>query len=306
VSDETRTVDGHEIEFSNLDKVLFPDAGITKGDVVDYYERIADVMLPHMEDRIVSMHRWPDGIDGGDFYQKDVPDHFPDWIRSVEVDKEDGTLRQVVVDDRATLVYLAQQACLTPHVWLSRTDARRKPDRMIFDFDPSDDWEEAFDEVRCAARRLRSLLEDELELKSFVMTSGSRGLHIHVPLVPEDDFDAVRAFAGEVARVLEDRHPDRLTTAQRKDKRGDRVFIDILRNAYAQTAVAPYSIRARPGAPVATPLEWDELSRSGMSPRAYTLKNLFRRLGRKDDPWSGMDRHRRSLTGPRDTLGGLA
>src|SRR6056297_3528945 len=160
VSDETRTVDGHEIEFSNLDKVLFPDAGITKGDVVDYYERIADVMLPHMEDRIVSMHRWPDGIDGGDFYQKDVPDHFPDWIRSVEVDKEDGTLRQVVVDDRATLVYLAQQACLTPHVWLSRTDARRKPDRMIFDFDPSDDWEEAFDEVRCAARRLRSLLED--------------------------------------------------------------------------------------------------------------------------------------------------
>lgn len=305
MSDETRSVDGHEISLSNLDKVFFPDAGLTKGDVVDYYERVAEVMLPHMEDRVVSMHRWPDGIDGDDFYHKDVPDHFPDWIRTVEVEKEGGTLRQLVANDRATLVHLAQQACLTPHVWLSRTDALRTPDRMIFDFDPADDWETAFDEVRRTARDLRALLEDDLELKAFVMTSGSRGLHVHVPLEPEADFDTVRAFAGEVGRILAERYPDRLTTAQRKRKRGDRIFIDTLRNAWGQTSVAPYSLRARPGAPVATPLDWDELSRSGMSPRAYTLENLFRRLGRKDDPWSGIDRHRRSLAGPREALDGL-
>lgn len=291
-----RSVDGRRIELSNLDKVFFPDAGITKGDIVDYYERIAEVMLPHMAGRIVSMHRWPDGLDGAEFFHKDVPGYFPDWIRTVSVEAEEDTLRQLVVDDAATLVYLAQQACLTPHVWLSRADRRRRPDRMVFDFDPPGDWEAAFDDVRWAARELHGLLED-VGLEPFVMTSGSRGLHVHVPLDADADFDDVRALASDVADRLADRYPDRLTTEQRKAKRGDRIFIDVLRNAYGQTTVAPYAVRGRPGAPVATPLDWDELSRSGLSPRSYTVDNLFRRLGRKHDPWSRIDRHAASATG---------
>lgn len=280
---------------SRASKIMFPaqDGGgaITKGDVVGYYRRIAEVMLPHVRGRIVSMHRWPDGIGGKDFYQKDVPDYFPDWIDTVEVEKEGGSLRQVVIEEADTLVYLADQACLTPHVWLSREGPRRHPDRMVFDFDPpADDWQSAFHGVRRAARRLRRVLK-EVGLTPFVMTSGSKGLHVHVPLDRSADFDASRAFARRVAELLAGRYPERLTTEQRKAKREGRIFIDTLRNAYAQTAVAPYALRARPGAPVATPLDWDELGRSGMGPRRYTLKNIFRRLGQRGDPWTGMGRH---------------
>lgn len=304
MASEERTVGGHTIELSNLDKVLFPDEGITKGEVVDYCERVAGTMLPHVEGRAISMHRWPDGLEGEDFYQKETPDYFPDWIRTAEVEKEGGTNRQVVIDAAATLVYLAQQACLTPHVWMSRVETIRRPDRMVFDFDPPDDHEESFGEVRWAARRLRALLDD-VGLTSFVMTSGSRGLHVYVVLDGEADFDAAKAFSRDVAELLAARHPERLTAAARKKKRGDRVFVDYLRNEYAQTSVAPYALRARPGAPVATPLEWDELSKSGMGPRRYTIANLFRRLGARDDPWKGIGRPASGLDGPRKALDAL-
>ncbi|MGD2071774.1 MAG: non-homologous end-joining DNA ligase [Gemmatimonadota bacterium] len=299
---EEREVFGRTIGFSNLDKILYPDAGITKGDVVEFYGRIADTMLPHVQDRFLSMHRWPDGIDGKDFYQKDTPHWFPDWIRTREVEKEGGTNCQVVVEEPATLVYLAQQACLTPHVWLSRADEPRRPDRIVFDLDPpKESWREAFDDVRRAARRLRAVL-DEIGLVPFVMTSGSSGLHVHVPIRRERGFDEVKGLARDVAELLARRHPERLTTEVRKKARKGRIFLDILRNEYAQTAVAPYSLRARPGAPVATPLEWDEVSGSGMGPRRYTLENLFRRLGHKDDPWKGIGRRARSLGAPREAL----
>lgn len=304
MADERRTVGGHAIELSNLDKVLFPGEGITKGEVIDYYERIADTMLPYVEGRVISMHRWPDGLEGDDFYQKETPDYFPDWIRTERVEKEGGTNRQVVIDDAATLVYLAQQACLTPHVWMSRVEAIRRPDRMVFDFDPPGDHEESFDEVRWAARRLRELLDD-VGLPSFVMTSGSRGLHVYVVLDAGADFDTVKDFSRDLAELLTARHPERLTVAARKKKRGDRVFVDYLRNEYAQTSVAPYALRARPGAPVATPLEWDELSVSGMGPRRYTIANLFRRLGARDDPWAGLDRSAAGLDEPREALDAL-
>lgn len=267
---------------------------MTKGDLVDYYERVADTMLPHLRDRFVSMHRWPDGIEGGDFYQKNAPDYFPDWIRTETVEKEDGTNRQVVIDDAATLVYLADQACVTPHMWLSRAGSPRHPDRMVFDFDPSDDWEASFDAVRWAARRLRAVLED-IGLESWVMTSGSRGLHVHVPLDAKSDFDEVKGLSRDVAELLARRYPDRLTTEVRKKERADRIFIDYLRNEYAQTTVAPYAVRARPGAPVATPIDWDELSASEMGPRRYTVRNIFRRLGRKDDPWREMNQKAQSI-----------
>jgi bifunctional non-homologous end joining protein LigD len=296
-----RRIHGRTLDLSHLDKVLYPDAGITKGDVVDYYDRIAGIMLPHAAGRFISMHRFPDGIEHEGFYHKEVPDYFPAWIRTGEVAKEDGSNRQVVIDEPATLAYLAQQACLTPHIWLSRADAPRKPDRIVFDFDPSLPWRQAFSAVRWAARRLRELL-DEIGLVSYVMTSGSRGLHVHVPIRPQEDFDDVKEFARDVAERLAEQHSDRLTTALPKDRRGGRIFVDYLRNEYAQTTVAPYALRARPGAPVATPLDWDELGASGMGPRRYTVRNVFRRLSQKADPWSGIGRRARGLDAPRRAL----
>lgn len=300
-----RTVGARTLSLTNLDKVLYPESGITKGDVADYYERIAETMLPYARGRVISMHRWPDGIEGEDFYQKEVPDHFPDWIRTATVEKEGGTNRQVVIEDDATLVYLAQQACLTPHLWLSRADALRRPDRIVFDLDPSGDWEESFPDVRWTARRLRDLL-GQVGLEARVMTSGSRGLHLYVAVEGAADFDATKSFSRGVAELLARRHPDRLTTELRKEKRGGRIFLDYLRNEYAQTSVAPYALRARAGAPVATPLAWDELSRSGMGARAYTIENLFRRLGATDDPWADLEETAAHLSPARAALDELA
>lgn len=299
----TLTVDGRALEISHPEKTYFPDGSggpITKGDLVDYYRRIADVMLPHVAGRPVSMQRFPDGIGGPRFFHKDAPDYFPDWIHTEEVAKEGGTVRHVVIDDAATLVYLANQACITPHVWLSRVEHLDRPDRMILDLDPPEDAAgEDLGRLRRAVRWTRELLQ-ELGLEPFLMTTGSRGFHVVVPLAPEEDFDSVRAFARGAATLLAERHPDHLTVETRKAKRGDRVFVDYLRNGYAQTGVPPYAVRARPGAPVATPVEWSELS--GLSPRRYTLRNLFRRLARKTDPWADVDRHRATLGAARERL----
>ncbi|HEX6199539.1 MAG TPA: non-homologous end-joining DNA ligase [Thermoanaerobaculia bacterium] len=292
-------IDGRTIELSNTGKVLFPDAGLTKGDLVEYYRRVADTMLPHLRGRPVSMQRYPDGIDGKRFFQKDAPDYFPDWIRFEEVAKEGGTVRHVVCDDAATLVYLANQACITPHVWLSRAEHLERPDRMIFDLDPPEASEKGPGPARRAARTVRDRLRD-LGFEPFLTTTGSRGFHVVVPLEPEAGFDEVRAFAQALARELAARQPDRLTVETRKDKRGGRVFLDYLRNGYAQTAVPPYAVRARPGAPVATPVSWEELS--GLDPRRYTVKNLFKRLGQKEDPWAEIDRKRKPLGDARERL----
>jgi bifunctional non-homologous end joining protein LigD len=292
MSEETRTIGGHEVELSNLDKVFFPDRGLTKGDLVDYYDHVADHLLRHAAGRIVTMQRYPDGVDGKDFYQKDVPDYFPGWIRAVEVEKEGGSLHQVVLEDRATLVYLANQGCVPIHVWPSPADRRKHPDRLVFDLDPSG---EDLAGVRSGALILRDVLED-VGVVPFVMTSGSRGFHVVVPLDGEWGFDRVRELARQVAAVAVDRDPERLTVEQRKEERKGRVFIDVLRNAYGQHSVAPYSVRAWPEAPVATPLDWDELS--GVEPRTYTIENVMRRLAQKDDPWKGMGRRARSLAGP--------
>lgn len=290
------------IEAGNTDKVLFPDTGITKGDLIEYYKRIAGTMLRYLKGRPVSMHRFPDGIDEEDFYQKETPDYFPDWINTVDVKvKGQGSQSQITVEDGATLVYLADQACITPHVWLSKSGHLDRPDRMIFDLDPPGT---DFGAVREAARELRSLLDD-LGLTPFVMTTGSRGLHVVVPIDGSDDFDTVRDFAGDVARLLAGRNTKRFTVETRKNKRRGRLFLDYLRNSYGQTAVPPYALRARAGAPVAAPLEWKEVSDSRLSPRKYTIKNIFRRLSRKEDPWSRMMHHAAGLKKPRKNLDGL-
>lgn len=290
----------HEIDVSNRDKVFFPDAGLTKGDMVDYYERVADIMVPHMVRYGLSMHRFPDGLQGEGFYQKDAPDYFPEWIPTVTVPKrEGGSFDAPIVDSKAALVYLADQAVLTPHLYLARTDDLEHPDKMIYDLDPPEGTQN-YGPVRRAALDVRDVLQ-ELDLHSWVQTTGSKGFHVVVPLDRSQDFDQVRQFARDVALVLVRRHQDRYTLEQRKNKRGGRIFLDMLRNAYGATSVAPYAVRARPGAPVATPVDWHEVE-AGASPRDWTIRNVPDRLAQKEDPWAGLMRHARSLAGRRERL----
>ncbi len=292
----------YTIETSNEDKEVFPDAGLTKGNVIDYYEKIAGVMLPYLKDRTVSMQRFPDGIGTKGFYQKKAGGYFPDWIDTVSVKKEGGANTQVVINKAATLVYLANQAMLTPHIWLSRTDKLDHPDRLVFDLDPPDD---DFTPVREAAKKVCHFLDDELGLPVFVQTTGSRGLHVVVPLDRSAGFDSVREFAQDAAKILAGRHPDTLTVEVRKNKRQGRLFLDTARNAYAQTFVAPYALRPRAGAPVATPLELEELKDPKLHARRFTVKNIFRRLGGREDPWKGMNRRAVSLKKARKKLDGI-
>ncbi|RJP79712.1 MAG: ATP-dependent DNA ligase [Candidatus Zixiibacteriota bacterium] len=288
-----------EVEITHPDKVLFPGEKITKGQLIEYYRRVAPVMLPHVEGRPITMHRYPRGLRGTSFIQQEAPEYFPAWIRREPVEKREGGITdRVVVDRPETLVYLANQACLTIHTWLSRAGRLEFPDRLVFDLDPP---EGGFSLAVFAARELRRLLTEELEMLPFVMTTGSRGLHLAIPLDGRADFDAVREFAREVAEVMVQRHPDRLTAEVRLAKRGGRLFLDTARNAYGQTAVAPYSVRAKPGAPVATPLEWKELE-ADLEAQKYTVNNLFAHLDRRGDPWEALRQQRFSLVVARSKL----
>lgn len=273
------------VTITRPEKVMFPNAEVTKAQVAAYYAELADWMLPHLADRPVTMQRWPDGVGGFNFFEKNMPDHFPDWIRSVEVDTANGAQRQVVVPDRQSLVYLADQACLTPHVWLSTTAALDRPDQMIFDMDPSSDDLAA---IRKATRIIGQELED-LGLTTFLKTTGSRGYHVVVPLRGNASFEQVREFAHGLAGATAGDHADLMTTEQRKDRRGDRVFVDVVRNAYGQTVVPPYALRGRPGAPVATPIDWEELSR--VEPDQYDLTAVRHRLRQRSCPWQPLRRH---------------
>jgi bifunctional non-homologous end joining protein LigD len=282
------------VEVSNPTKVMFPDAGITKANVVEYYERIADHMLPWLRNRPLVMERHPDGIADGGFIQKNAPDHFPDWIRTERVPIEGGTTDHVVCDDADTLVHLADQGCVVFHVFTSQVDRPDRPDQMVLDLDPSDTSDDPTDDVVAAARLVRALL-DELEVPSFVKSTGSRGLHVHVPLDATASNDAVTAAARRIAGELAARAPDHLTTAHRRDARGARLFLDVMRNHYAQHAVAAYSLRALPSAPVAVPLDWAEATASDFDPRRITISNVFRRLGHKADPWADFGDERVSV-----------
>ncbi|MGC9539371.1 non-homologous end-joining DNA ligase [Streptomyces sp. UG1] len=291
------------VEVKRVDKVLFPGDGgakeYTKGDLVDYYRSVAEFMLPHLRGRPLMLERHPDGLDGEKFMQKNTPEYYPDWITRVELPKEDGTVCHTVCDDTATLVYLADQACLTLHRFLSRVGSVDRPDRMVFDLDPADD---DFEQVREAAVLLGELL-DELKLPSAPMTTGSRGLHVVVPLTGNQDFDDVRDFGKDVAELLASSHPDRLTTAARKKDRGDRLYLDVQRNAYAQTAVVPYTVRARPGAPVATPLAWSELDDPDLDARRWSIANALEQA--RTAPWSGVMSRGRALGPARRRLDAL-
>ncbi|MCE5198182.1 MAG: non-homologous end-joining DNA ligase [Armatimonadota bacterium] len=293
------TIDKYTIEPTNADKLFFPESGVTKGDLINYYAKIADVMLPHVQGRPITMHRFPDGLEDEGFFQKSVPDYFPDWIDRVTVDtRTDGEQTMAVCNNAAALVYLANQACITPHIWLSRVDRIDFPDKMVFDLDPTRD---DFLPIRAAATELRTILDDELGLTSFLMTTGSKGLHIVVPLDRSADFEDVMSFAQSVAAVATDRHPELFTTEQRIENRNAPIYLDIARNAYGQTSVSPYAVRALSAAPIATPVNWDELG-DIISAQTFTIWNIESRLNEVGDPWEGIWNQVCSLDEAQDML----
>lgn len=270
------------IPISHADRVVFPEIGLTKMGLARHYAAVADAMVPHVRGRPLALQSFPQGIDGEGYFAKNAPRHFPPWITTAEVPKrEGGTVRHVVADDAATLVYLAGQNVVTPHVWTSRADMLERPDRLIFDLDPSTD---DFDRVRGAALRLGELLRG-IGMAPFAMTTGSRGLHVVTPLRRTAAFPAVQAFAARVAAALVAEDPDTLTTAFHVAERGDRIYVDINRTRYAQHAVAPYAVRPLPEAPVATPLRWEELDDPALSPRGWTVATIGARLAGEGDPW---------------------
>ena len=287
----TRRFGRYSVETSSEDKVLFPDAGITKGQLIDYYEAVADTMLRHLRDRALTLHRFPDGIDADGFYQQQAGDYFPDWITRKTLAKEGGEVAHVVCDKAATLVYLANQACITPHCWLSRIDEPDQPDRIVIDLDPADD---DFGKVREAARLVADAFDD-LGLAVFLQVTGSRGIHVVAPIRRGPGFDDVRKRVREIADRLADEHADRLTVEQRKNKRGKRIYLDTSRLAYGQTMVAPYAARAKPGAPVATPIKREELDDKDLSPRRWTIETVLDRLDAEGDLWDGIGRAARKL-----------
>ena len=282
------TVDagGRSIEVSHAERVVFPDIGLTKGDVVDYYVRIAPFLLPHLRRRPLTLQRFPQGLAGPGFWSKERPKHYPEWVGAAEVPVREkrraGQLTMTVVDDVAALAYVVNQGLLTPHVWLSTADDPEHPDRLVFDLDPG---EVPFRVVQDTALLLRERFE-ALGLVPFVKTTGSSGLHVEVPLDRSATTDEAREFADALAVDLAAAHPDVLTTAFRKADRGSRLYLDVARNGHAQTEVAAYGLRALPGAPLAAPLEWDEVDDPALTPQRWTAANIFRRLARRADPWA--------------------
>src|SRR3954452_4886620 len=273
-----------DVPLSHPGKVLFPDDGITKADLAAYYRDVAALMVPHVRDRPVSLQRFNNGIEAGGFFQKNVAKGRPDWVKSVRGGKRGGSLVHVLANDAAALVWLANQNCITPHVWTARADRLERPDRMVFDLDPDDDDDFAL--VRRTARELGALLR-EAGVEPFAMTTGSRGIHVVVALRRRHGFDDVRAAAVAVAEELVSRRPRDLTMEFYKRKRDGRLFVDVNRNAYAATTVPPYAVRPKRGAPVATPLRWEELEDGRLHSQSYTVRNV---LARDEDPWATLQR----------------
>jgi bifunctional non-homologous end joining protein LigD len=288
----------YTVTVGNAAKLLFPRDGVTKLDVVEHYRRVAPLMLPHAGGRPLSLQRFPDGIGAGGFFQKQASRHFPDWIDTVTVPKSGGTIAHVVVQRAADLVYLADQAVIAFHGALAPAAHVDRPDRLVFDLDPSVD---DFEAIRDGARMLREVL-DAVGLVPFLMATGSRGLHVVAPIPGTETFDEVRPLVEGVAQALVTRAPDRFTVEHRKAKRGTRVLVDWFRNAYAQTAVCPWSLRPRAGAPVAVPLPWDDLDDPDLRADRYHIGDIAALVEERPDPWAGMGRHARSTARARRAL----
>jgi bifunctional non-homologous end joining protein LigD len=292
--DDTYMVGGRRVPFPHLDKTLFTGPDVTKRELGQHYERVAPFMLPYVRDRPLSLQGFPPSSGDKGYYIKEEPSYFPDWIATTVVPKKDGTVTQVLGQNAATFVYLAGQDIITTHAWLSRADQPHSPDRLIFDFDPAEGI--SFSDIRAAAREAGARLQ-EAGLTTYAMLTGSRGIHVIAPLRRGHSFEEVYAFGHAIAEAMVADSPESFTLEFRKNKRGQRIFLDIGRNRYAQTAVVPYSVRKRPAAPVATPLRWDELEDANLKADSWTVKTIQERLGAGGDPWKGMASHARALPG---------
>lgn len=261
------------IEFTNQDKILFPKSKITKGDLIEYYKKIAPLILPYLKNRPLVMQRFPDGIEKEGFYHKNAPEYFPSWIKTFNIaTKDNKPVHYVLCNNKKTLLYLVNQATIVFHGWLSKINKLNYPDKMIFDLDPA--GKATFKEAQEAAKIIKNLL-DELNLKSRPILTGSRGVHIVIPLKTIHTFEFVHSFAQEVAQFLSDQFPKLLTPEISKEKRKNRIFVDYLRNSLSATAVVPYSVRALENGPISMPISWQELFEKNLTPQKYTINNVF-------------------------------
>lgn len=268
------------LRLSNLDKVFFPDAGYTKGDLIQYYASVSSALLKHLEGRPLSMNRYPDGISGGSFYEKRAPGHQPEWMLTtpVESDSQGGSIDFLLADSREAMMWFANMGCIEVHPFHSRAGSLDMPDYAIFDFDPADG--STWDQVVAGANLLNVAL-GQLGLVGYPKLSGSKGLHVYVPLAPVHDFARVRRFVGEVGSYLAAANPDDFTMEWEKPKRKGKVFVDHNRNAFGQTVASAYSVRPIAGAPISAPLTWDEVSK--LKNGDVTIVNIWDRLQRFGD-----------------------
>jgi len=284
------------------EKVLFPDEGITKGELAEYYATVTPLMLPHVKGRPVTMERFPSGIGKKGFWQKSVAAGYPDWLERIEVPKKGGVVLHPVVTDARSLQWLANQNTITVHVWTSRVPRLEQPDVCVFDLDPAADDPGA---VRVAALGLRDLL-DEIGLPSWIKTSGSKGFHLLVPLDGKASGEEVSSFAGAVGAAFVKRAPGQLTQEFSKADRHGRIYVDTGRNSHGATFAAAYTVRAKPGAPVSAPVTWAEVESGKVAPQSFTLRNLPARLRKVGNAWDDMPPKGRSLTRPLAALRRLA
>jgi bifunctional non-homologous end joining protein LigD len=283
------------IKVTHPERVLFDELGLTKEALAKYYESVADHILPDLKNRPLSLVRCPQGPGEGCFYQKHIDKAWSDEIERVNIPESDGEGVYAVANSPAALVGLVQKGVIELHVWGSTTRDLGKPDRMVFDLDP--DVAVPWREVMAATRVTREKLDD-VGLESFLKTSGGKGLHVVVPLSPRHDWDEVKEFSRAVAESLAKENPRLFTSKMAKKERANRIFIDYLRNGSGATTVAAYSVRARKGAPVSTPLHWDELG-GRMKPGSFHVGNIMRRLkGIHSDPWKAFRRKSQTLTAP--------
>jgi bifunctional non-homologous end joining protein LigD len=272
------------VVISHPEKVLFPDDGITKGELASYYEAIAPLMLPHLRKRPVTMERFHKGIGQAGFIQKSIGKGTPDWIERVEVPKKDGTVIHPLINDEQSLLWLANQNCITPHVWASRVPHLLYPDVCVFDLDPLQEDAAA---LRTAALAVRDLL-DELGLTTFVKTSGSKGFHIAVPMNGKSDAGEVSTFAHAVGRIVVSRHPDLLTLEFSKVDRAGRIYVDTGRNHPPATFACAYAVRPKATAPVSAPCTWDEVEKASIHPQTFNVRNMAKRVATVGDLWSDL------------------
>jgi bifunctional non-homologous end joining protein LigD len=287
------------VVITHPDKLMFPDEGITKGDLVDYYDAVAPVMLPHIERRPITMERFNRGTGEKGFFQKNVARGFPAWLERVEVPKKGGTVNHPIVTDARSLRWLANQNCVTMHVWPSRAPQLERPDVCVFDLDPSHDDDGP---LTRAALALRDLIAT-LGVTSWIKTTGSKGFHIVVPLDASVKWGEAAQFAHTVGTRLVAAHPDTLTQEFSKADRGGRIYVDTGRNGYSATFAAAYTVRARPGAPISAPCTWDEVERGAVGPRTFTMRNMRKRLDAVGDLWADLLTGGQPLTRALDRLG---